>query len=84
MVVIPRTSFRLQNSIWAPDMSGDQELNIGLWAVLRVSEQVSSGTHNRTWDGRSDDGRTMPAGVYLARLDTGDERRSMKMVLLSE
>jgi hypothetical protein len=35
-----------------------------------------------TWDGRGDDGRTMPAGVYVARVVAGRQVRTIKLVLV--
>lgn len=38
--------------------------------ALVTHERLASGTHARAWDGRRDDGATVPAGIYLVRLDT--------------
>ena len=33
-------------------------------------ELLAAGSHERSWDGCDDTGRPLPAGVYLARLET--------------
>lgn len=38
------------------------------------------GDHTLVWDGRSDDGREVPAGVYFARLDSGGQTASVRVV----
>ena len=44
--------------------------------------RLSAGDHEIAWDGRSDDGEAMPAGVYPARLATSSFSTVEKMVLL--
>lgn len=41
---------------------------------------MESGVHTLRWDGRDDLGHGVAAGVYLARLDTGAERKVVKVV----
>ncbi len=40
------------------------------------------GVYSETWDGRADDGRELPSGVYFYRLECGDFSAVRKMVLL--
>ncbi len=40
------------------------------------------GTHGVIWDGRRDDGQPAGSGVYFARLATGGETRTRKLILL--
>jgi GDSL-like Lipase/Acylhydrolase family/FlgD Ig-like domain len=40
------------------------------------------GTHGVFWDGRRDDGQPAGSGVYFARLATGGETRTRKLILL--
>ena len=47
-----------------------------------ASEALPAGRHVRTWCGVDDSGRTMPAGVYLAKLRAGETTESCRMVLL--
>lgn len=39
-------------------------------------------TLTATWDGRNDDGRDLPAGIYFARLESGAQTRTIKLTLL--
>ncbi len=43
---------------------------------------LPAGSHRRNWDGRSDAGRPMSAGVYFARLTTAEGAQSRKLILL--
>lgn len=45
-----------------------------------VNEERPAGDHAATWDGRSDDGRSAGAGIYIVRLRAGSEERRMKLV----
>jgi flagellar hook assembly protein FlgD len=40
------------------------------------------GQFTRTWDGRDDGGRPLPAGVYFARLRTSESVKSEKITLV--
>jgi hypothetical protein len=40
------------------------------------------GRHAVAWDGRDFTGRTLPGGVYFARLDAGDFHASQRMMLV--
>ncbi len=52
--------------------------------VVRVLEdqEMAAGTHSVHWDGRDDQGRMRSSGIYLARLETGAETRTVKLTLL--
>jgi flagellar hook assembly protein FlgD len=41
-----------------------------------------AGSHEAPWDGRDDQGRAAPGGVYFARLAVDRETRTRKLVLL--
>ncbi len=56
------------------DLTGRQ-----LAGVLHTT--AAAGTHAATWNGRRDDGRAAPAGVYLARLTQGDTAIYRRVVL---
>lgn len=43
---------------------------------------AAAGEHVVRWQGGRDDGSPTPAGVYFARLEVGDETRSLRMVRL--
>lgn len=44
--------------------------------------RLPAGRHQRNWNGRSDAGRPMSAGVYFARLTTADGVQSRKLIPL--
>ena len=46
------------------------------------SGELAAGVHSPRWDGRDDAGRTMPGGVYFARLRLNDGVQSLRFVLL--
>jgi hypothetical protein len=50
-------------------------------AVL-VDEFLSAGSFEATWNGHDDQGRMMPSGAYLCRLDTGVDTVSRRMMLV--
>lgn len=41
-----------------------------------------AGVYTHLWDGRDDAGRTLPSGVYFARMTRAGETRSLKLVLV--
>jgi photosystem II stability/assembly factor-like uncharacterized protein len=43
--------------------------------------RLEAGNHEIRWDGRDSAGRTLPSGVYLARITTGDQSSTTKLVL---
>jgi len=47
-----------------------------------VSESKPAGAHRATWDGRDDRGRSLPGGVYFARLTTSQGSRAIKITML--
>ncbi len=49
-------------------------------AVL-VNEYLAAGDHATVWRGTNDQGRDMPSGVYLVRLDFAGQVQSRKVVL---
>jgi flagellar hook assembly protein FlgD len=49
---------------------------------LLAGEAVNAGTHSMVWDGRDDNGITMPSGVYLYRISAGDFQASRKMTMI--
>jgi hypothetical protein len=46
-----------------------------------MNEDRPAGTFTARWDGRNDAGRIVSSGVYFARLQSGGENRSYKLVL---
>jgi hypothetical protein len=51
-------------------------------AVLVAGTVLPAGGHAATWDGRDRDGRLMPAGIYLVRLEAGGKTWSGRVVRL--
>jgi len=47
-----------------------------------VAADLPAGRHQARWNGRDDRGRSVPAGVYLARLDDGWRVRSQRLVMV--
>jgi len=47
-----------------------------------VSQEFEVGRYTRIWDGRSDSGSMMPAGVYLVRIKCDTATESKKITLL--
>lgn len=45
------------------------------------SENTAAGDHELAWDGKDDNGRALPAGIYLIRLDAGKQSGTIKAVL---
>jgi len=47
-----------------------------------VQGQLQTGSHTLRWDGRGEDGRELASGVYLCRLEAGDQVAMRKLVLV--
>jgi hypothetical protein len=47
-----------------------------------LERTVEAGSWTALWDGRDDNGRELPGGIYFARLESGGERKSAKMVMV--
>jgi len=43
---------------------------------------LPAGAHQLSWDGRSDAGETAPTGLYFARFQSGNDLRTLKMVMM--
>jgi parallel beta-helix repeat protein len=50
-------------------------------AVL-MNGDLSAGKHEVTWDGNTADGNSLPSGIYWARLESAEDIRSVKLLLL--
>ncbi len=58
-------------------------LDIAGRRVCHLLERTrNEGTHQITWDGRSDTGEALPSGIYLLKLEAGKLRQSEKLTLL--
>jgi glucose/arabinose dehydrogenase len=74
-----RVSFRLANEalvrLEVVDVGGRHVADLGRgWRA--------AGTHHAPWDGRDDDGRLVPAGLYLVRLAAGAHRESVRLPIV--
>lgn len=47
-----------------------------------VQEGQDAGAHEVAWDGRADDGRRLPSGVYLGRIETREGTETRKVTLV--
>lgn len=47
-----------------------------------VDRDQGPGDYEEQWDGRGENGRALPPGLYLSRLSVGGEGRSERMILL--
>lgn len=47
-----------------------------------VNESLSPGTHSAVWNGRTAGGNPFPSGIYWARLESEENIRSVKLLLL--
>ncbi|MDP8239541.1 MAG: right-handed parallel beta-helix repeat-containing protein [Candidatus Hatepunaea meridiana] len=72
MFDIIRTS-TVQLSVY--NLAGRQVANL-------VNSTLSPGSHTAVWDGRMDDGSWLPSGIYWGRLDSDEEMRLVKLLLL--
>jgi len=50
--------------------------------TLEHGTVLSAGDHQRVWDGRDGQGRSLPSGVYLCRLKAGQEMTSIQLTLI--
>jgi len=49
---------------------------------LLVDREFSGGEHSAEWNGRDESGRSLPSGVYFAKLSSGEWQDREKLVLL--
>lgn len=47
-----------------------------------VEGSRTKGAHQATWDGRDDEGRSLPSGTYICRMSTGGRTAGLKMTLV--
>jgi chitodextrinase len=50
--------------------------------LIRVLPLAAQGTGIEHWDGRDDDGKSVPSGMYIAQLQTGSKQAGARFVLL--
>lgn len=47
-----------------------------------LQENLPSGEHNIQWDGKGDEGRTLPSGIYFIQMTAGSYQKTIKTILL--
>lgn len=79
----PSTTIRFE--IDATVAGSEVELSIyslrGKRVRTLVSEKMDPGTHALHWDGTDDRGSPLPSGIYIYRLQVGEDRSTRKMLL---
>jgi hypothetical protein len=55
---------------------------LGREVVRLVDGHIEPGYHHAQWDGRDRRGRSVPSGIYIARIVTSQYTKSIKMVML--
>jgi hypothetical protein len=74
---------------WGKDGSGTnsdrQKVSLNIYNVAGqlvstiYSGYAKAGRHRRVWDGKSNSGRILPSGVYIARLRVADHTKTLRM-----
>lgn len=77
----PRTTIRYELPRATPARLRIHDLEGHTVATLFDGQQ-SAGRHEITWSGRDRAGRPVPSGVYLARLEAGDQARSIRVTAI--
>ena len=55
---------------------------VGQRVAVLVNEELATGAHQITWDGRDKAGRELTSGMYIYRLQTQGQNRMQKLLLL--
>ncbi len=56
----------------------------GRLVTTLVNEQLGSGPHSRTWQGKDATGRQVPSGAYYLRMEAGGRVDHRKIMLLKK
>jgi flagellar hook assembly protein FlgD len=78
----PRTVLRFDLPAAGPVALTVHDLRGRCVRRLLQGEVLPGGGHERTWDGRDETGRRLPAGTYLARVSAGGQSASSRLLLL--
>ena len=54
---------------------------LGRTVRMLVNEKKGPGRYSASWDGRTENGMLLPAGIYFSRLEAGTERLTRKLVI---
>ena len=77
----PTTHIRFQ-------IPASQKVNIGIYNILGqkirtlAARNFTAGSHVIMWDGRNDNGVTVPSGAYFLRMESGQFTKVRKMLFL--
>ena len=55
---------------------------LGKLVATLVDGQKKAGSYTVQWNGRDDSGKTVPSGLYIAKMVTSDYSKSVKMLLM--
>jgi flagellar hook assembly protein FlgD len=55
---------------------------LGRKVATLVDRELSSGAHTITWHGETDGGSQLSSGLYLVRLQAGQEVRTQRVTLV--
>jgi flagellar hook assembly protein FlgD len=76
-------STRIQFRIPETDLVTINIYNIkGQMARQLLNEKVEAGIHQITWDGRDQQNKLLPSGIYFYRLNVADYEITKRMILL--
>ncbi len=76
-VELLRSGAELSGNSWAGKTAKQSTVK-----KLAAPVKLDAGEHESVWDGRGEDGESLPSGVYFYRLRAGGVSRSAKMTLL--
>lgn len=69
-------------------LPNDVELQINVYNIIGqkmkniVKQKLDAGYHSIYWDGKDDNGMAVPAGVYIIRLETNNEKKVQLVTLV--
>ncbi len=67
----PQTTIAYELASPQPVQLAIYDMRGRLVRALVSGDVMPAGRHTLVWDGRGDDGRELPSGVYLSRLEAG-------------
>jgi len=77
----PQTTVKFTNPQEGPVSVGIYDLQGHLVRTL-VQENLAAGDHSRVWDGLTDNGGRTASGVYFARMLSGEDMATTKLLLV--
>jgi hypothetical protein len=78
-----RETTRLTYRLSTPERVRISVFDPGGREVRRLLDaEMTAGPHDLVWDGRDDDGRRLPQGMYFQRFAAGDRERIQRLIVL--